>query len=202
MLGSLPTFARLEAELSKLPGIGGKTAARLAFHLLRTNEHDVTALADALLEMRRNVRFCRRCFHIAESDVCGICTQDSRDKQRLCVVQEPQDLLAIERCRAYNGLYHVLHGALSPLDGIGPDDLKIAQLMERLDREPIEELILATNFTVEGEATALYLAHLCKERKLRVTRLAHGIPSGSDLEYIDAGTVQQAVDGRRELQFK
>lgn len=199
MLGSLPTFARLEAELSKLPGIGSKTAARLAFHLLRTSEQDVVALAEALLEMRRNVGFCQRCFHIAEADFCQICSNESRDAQRLCVVQEPQDLLAIERSRAYNGLYHVLHGALSPLDGVGPEDLKIAQLMHRLDHEPIAELILATNFTVEGEATALYLAHLCKERNLRVTRLAHGIPSGSDLEYIDAGTVQQAVDGLREL---
>ena len=199
MLGSLPTFARLEAELSKLPGIGNKTAARLAFHLLRTAEQDVVALAEALLEMRRKVRFCQRCYHVAEEELCQICSSSARENHRLCIVQEPQDLLAIERSRSYTGLYHVLHGALSPLDGIGPDDLKIAQLMQRLELERFEEIILATNFTVEGEATALYLAQLCKEKGLRVSRLAHGIPSGSDLEYVDAGTVQQAVDGRREL---
>ncbi len=199
MLGSLPSFARLEAELGKLPGIGRKTASRLAFHLLRTSEHDVEALAAALLEMKRNVGFCHSCFHIAESEHCQICQNPLRERQKLCVVQEPQDLLAIERSHSYSGLYHVLHGALSPLDGIGPDDLKIPQLLQRLAQGEIEEVILATNFTVEGEATALYLAGLCKERGVAVTRLAHGIPSGSDLEYIDAGTVQQAVAGRREF---
>ena len=199
MLGSLPSFARLVAELSKLPGVGSKTAARLAFHLLRTTDRDVEALADALLDMKRKVSFCRRCFHVAEEELCQICRDSGREIQRLCIVQEPQDLLAIERSHAYRGLYHVLHGALSPLDGIGPDDLKIPQLLQRLQQEQIDEILLATNFTVEGEATALYLANICKEQGLRVTRLAHGIPSGSDLEYIDAGTVQQAVTGRREL---
>jgi len=199
VLTSLPSFARLEAELGKLPGIGSKTAARLAFHLLRTSEQDVAALAEALLEMRRKVHFCQRCFHIAEEELCQICRNPVREKQRLCVVQEPQDLLAIERSHSYSGLYHVLHGALSPLDGIGPDELKISQLLQRLKQESIEEIILATNFTVEGEATALYLARLCKEKGIPVTRLAHGIPSGSDLEYVDAGTVQQAVAGRREF---
>jgi recombination protein RecR len=199
MLGSLPSFARLVAELSKLPGVGNKTAARLAFHLLRTTDNDVEALAEALLEMKRKVSFCKRCFHVAEEELCQICRDPGRDAQRLCIVQEPQDLLAIERSHAYRGLYHVLHGALSPLDGIGPEDLKIPQLTQRLQQEPLEEVLLATNFTVEGEATALYLAGICKEQGLRVTRLAHGIPSGSDLEYIDAGTVQQAVSGRREL---
>ena len=199
MLGSLPSFARLVAELSKLPGVGSKTAARLAFHLLRTTDRDVEALAEALLEMKRNVRFCSRCFHVSEEELCQICSDPARETQRLCIVQEPQDLLAIERSHAYRGLYHVLHGALSPLDGIGPDELKIPQLLQRLQDEQIEEVLLATNFTVEGEATALYLAKICKEQSLKVTRLAHGIPSGSDLEYIDAGTVQHAVSGRREL---
>ena len=199
MLVSLPSFARVVAELSKLPGVGSKTAARLAFHLLRTTDRDVEALAEALLEMKRKVGFCRRCFHIAEEDLCQTCRDSTRDSSRLCVVQEPQDLLAIERSHAYRGLYHVLHGALSPLDGIGPDDLKIPQLLQRLQQEQIEEVLLATSFTVEGEATALYLTGLCKEQGVIVTRLAHGIPSGSDLEYIDAGTVQQAVNGRREL---
>jgi len=199
MLGSLPTFSRLVAELSKLPGVGSKTAARLAFHLLRTSERDVEALAEALLDMKRKVGFCRRCYHIAEDETCSICRNSARDSQRLCVVQEPQDLLAIERSHAYSGLYHVLHGALSPLDGIGPEDLKIPQLLQRLESEQVEEVLLATNFSVEGEATALYLAKLLKDIGVRVTRLAHGIPMGSDLEYIDSGTVQQAVDGRREL---
>jgi len=199
MLGLLPSFSRLAAELSKLPGIGSKTAARLAFHLLRTSRQDVEALASALLEMKDKVRFCRRCHHLAEGELCSICSNPARDAQVLCIVEEPQDLFAIERSRSYLGLYHVLHGALSPLDGVGPEDLKIPQLLQRLEQEPVREIILATNFTVEGEATALYLAKLFKERGLRVTRLAHGIPSGSDLEYIDSGTVQQAVDGRREM---
>lgn len=197
MLGSLPSFARLEAELGKLPGIGSKTAARLAFHLLRTSESEVEALAEALLQMKRRVRLCESCFHIAEEELCSICAAASRDRRTLCVVEQPQDLLAIERSRSYNGLYHVLHGALSPLDGVDPDDLKIPQLQQRLATEAIEEVILATNFSVEGEATALYLARLCKEQGVQVSRLAHGIPSGSDLEYIDAGTVQHAVSGRR-----
>ncbi len=199
MLGSLPSFSRLAAELSKLPGIGSKTAARLAFHLLRASRQDVEALASALLEMKDKVRFCRRCHHLAEDELCSICSNPARDAQVLCIVEEPQDLFAIERSRSYLGFYHVLHGALSPLDGVGPEDLKIPQLLQRLEQEPVREIILATNFTVEGEATALYLAKLFKERGLRVTRLAHGIPSGSDLEYVDSGTVQQAVDGRREM---
>lgn len=199
MLGSLPSFARLEAELSKLPGVGNKTAARLAFHLLRASRQDVEALASALLEMKNKVRFCQRCFHISEKELCEICSNDGRETQKLCIVEEPQDLLAIERSRSFLGLYHVLHGALSPLDGIGPDDLKIPQLLQRLEQGQVDEVILATNFTVEGEATALYLAKILKEKGLRVSRLAHGIPTGSDLEYIDSGTVQQAVDGRREL---
>ncbi|HMB16827.1 MAG TPA: recombination mediator RecR [Pelovirga sp.] len=199
MLGSLPSFARLEAELGKLPGIGGKTAARLAFHLLRTADSEVAALADALLEMKRNVRLCEKCFHVAEDRLCGICAEDQRDQRLLCVVEQPQDLLAIERSHSYRGLYHVLHGALSPLDGIDPEDLKIPQLEQRLVTESFDEVIIATNFSVEGEATALYLTRLCQQRGVPVSRLAHGIPSGSGLEYIDAGTVQHAVSGRRTL---
>jgi len=199
MLGSLPSFDRLVAELSKLPGIGGKTAARLAFHLLRAPQSDSEALAEALLEMKQKIAFCSTCFHITETDPCAICSDPVRDEARLCIVQEPQDLLAIERSHAFRGRYHVLHGALSPLDGIGPDELKIAPLLERLRQAEIEEILLATNFTVEGEATALYLARLLKPLELKITRLAHGIPTGSDLEYIDTATVQQAVDGRRDF---
>ncbi len=199
MLGSLPSFARLEAELGKLPGIGGKTAARLAFHLLRTSEAEVTALAQALLEMKRSVRLCEQCFHIAENRLCGICATDQRDRRLLCVVEQSQDLLAIERSNSYRGLYHVLHGVLSPLDGVDPEDLKIPQLEQRLAAETFDEVIIATNFSVEGEATALYLARLCQQRGVPASRLAHGIPLGSGLEYIDAGTVQHAVSGRRTL---
>ncbi len=199
MIGSLPSFARLEAELGKLPGIGGKTAARLAFHLLRAPQSEVISLAEALVEMKQKVRFCERCFHIAEEPLCSICADDKRDGGVICVVEQPQDLLAIERSRSYNGLYHVLHGAISPLDGVQPEDLKIPQFEQRLEAEPVTEIILATNFSVAGEATALYLARLCKQRGISVSRLAHGIPLGSDLEYIDAGTVQQAVSGRRAV---
>ena len=199
MLGSLPSFDRLVAELSKLPGVGGKTAARLAFHLLRAPQSDSDALADALRELKQNVVFCSNCFHITEIDPCEICTNPARDNGRLCIVQEPQDLLAIERSHAFHGRYHVLHGALSPLDGIGPEELKIAPLLERLRDKEVQEVILATNFTVEGEATALYLARLLKPLELTITRLAHGIPMGSDLEYIDTATVQQAVDSRRDF---
>jgi recombination protein RecR len=187
------------AELGKLPGIGGKTATRLAFHLLRRPQEDVEALAAALIAMKQNLSFCRRCFNISEGEYCSICLNASRDESCLCVVQEPQDLIAIERSHGYRGRYHVLHGALSPLDGIGPEDLKIPQLLARLKNEEIVEVVVATSFTVEGEATALYLARLLKETGLRVTRPAHGIPMGSDLEYIDSATVQLAIDSRREL---
>lgn len=199
MLGSLPSFARLVAELSKLPGIGGKTATRLAFHLLRRSQDEVAALATALLEMKQNLSFCRRCFNISEGDYCGICKDPGRDETSICVVQEPQDLIAIERSLGYRGRYHVLQGALSPLDGIGPEDLKISQLLARLKEEKIVEVVLATSFTIEGEATALYLAQIIKRSGIRVTRPAHGIPLGSDLEYIDSATVQLALDSRREF---
>ena len=199
MLGSLPSFARLEAELSKLPGIGRKTAARLAFHLLRTSEQDVEALAAALLEMRRKVHFCRRCFHIAEEELCQICSNPVRENRSLCVVQEPQDLLAIERSHSYSGLYHVLHGALSPLDGIGPGELGLDLLEQRLKEGGIKELILATNPTVEGETTAHYISEMAAEYQVESTRLAHGIPLGGELEYIDGGTLAHAFSGRQKL---
>ncbi len=199
MLGSLPSFARLVAELGKLPGIGGKTATRLAFSLLRRSQDEVEALASALVEMKRNLSFCSCCFHISEGELCSICADRGRDETRICVVQEPQDLIAIERSHGYKGLYHVLHGALSPLDGVGPEDLKIPQLLSRLKGETVVEVLVATSFTVEGEATALYLARILKPAGIKVTRLAHGIPMGSDLEYIDSATVQLAIDSRREL---
>ncbi len=199
MLDSVPSLSRLIAELSKFPGIGQKTAARLAFFLLRQPVSEAEALAAAIRDLKAKVRFCSRCFHITESDPCPLCMDEGRDAHHLCVVEEPQDLIAIERSRCFRGRYHVLHGALSPLDGIGPEDLRIAQLMERLAGGGVQEVMLATNFTVEGEATALYLARLIRPMGIRVTRLAHGIPMGSDLEFVDEATVNRAIEGRREI---
>lgn len=199
MLDSIPSFARLVAELAKFPGIGTKTATRLAFFLLRQPDAEAAALASAIVDLKRNTRFCSVCFHITEQDPCVICADPVRDQELLCVVEEPQAVLAVERSRSFRGRYHVLHGALSPLDGIGPDNLKIAPLMERLKEGGIREVLVATNFTVEGDATALYLARLIHPLGIRVTRLAYGIPMGSELEYVDEATVHRAVEGRREL---
>lgn len=199
MIDSIPSFARLVTELTKFPGIGSKTAARLAFFLLRQTTADAEALADAILELKRNTRFCSVCHHITEADPCQICSDPARDQQLVCVVESPQDLLAVERSHSFRGRYHVLHGALSPLDGIGPNDLRIPQLLERLRGSGVEELLVATNFTVEGDATALYLARQVQPLGIRVTRLAYGIPMGSELEYIDEATVNRAVAGRRDI---
>lgn len=199
MLDSIPSFARLVAELAKFPGIGTKTATRLAFFLLRQPDTEAAALATAIVDLKRNTRFCSVCFHITEQDPCPLCADPVRDGSLLCVVEEPQAVLAVERSRSFRGRYHVLHGALSPLDGIGPDDLKIAPLLERLRQGEIREVLVATNFTVEGDATALYLARQIQPLGIRVTRLAYGIPMGSELEYVDEATVHRAVEGRREL---
>jgi recombination protein RecR len=199
MLDSIPSFARLVAELAKFPGIGTKTATRLAFFLLRQPDAEAAALASAIVDLKRNTRFCSVCFHITEQDPCVICADPVRDQELLCVVEEPQAVLAVERSRSFRGRYHVLHGALSPLDGIGPDDLKITPLMERLKEGGIREVLVATNFTVEGDATALYLARLIQPLGIRITRLAYGIPMGSELEYVDEATVHRAVEGRRDL---
>jgi recombination protein RecR len=200
MLDSIPSFARLVAELAKFPGIGQKTATRLAFFILRQPPVEAEALAAAIRELKAKVRFCSNCFHITESDPCPLCTDPGRDDRLLCIVEEPQDLIAIERSRSFRGRYHVLHGALSPLDGVGPDELRIRELVSRLESGQVQEAVVATNFTVEGEATALYLARLIRPLGIRVTRLAHGIPMGSDLEYVDEATVNRAVEGRREIQ--
>ena len=199
MLNSIPSFTRLVAELAKFPGVGNKTATRLAFFLLRQPEAQAEALATAILDLQRNTRFCSVCFHITEQDPCSLCSDHGRDETLLCVVEEPQALLAIERSRSFKGQYHVLHGALSPLDGIGPEDLKIAPLIKRLEQGHVQEIIIATNFTVEGDATALYLAKLIQPLGIRLTRLAYGIPMGSELEYVDEATVNRAVEGRREI---
>ncbi|HEY5973835.1 MAG TPA: recombination mediator RecR [Geobacteraceae bacterium] len=197
MLHNSQSLTRLVGELKKLPGIGEKTALRLAFHLLRAPA-DITALAESLAEVQRRVRFCSVCFTITEDDPCPLCTGD-RDGSLLCVVEDPQDVLAIERSGAFRGRYHVLHGALSPLNGITPSDLKIAELGQLLAGGGIREVVVATSFTVEGEATALYLTALLKPLGVKVTRLAHGIPLGHDLEYVDAATMLRAVEGRSEL---
>ena len=199
MLSSIPSFARLVAELAKFPGVGNKTATRLAFFLLRQPEAQAEALATAILDLQRNTRFCSVCFHITEQDPCLICTDPRRDESLLCVIEEPQALLAIERSRSFRGHYHVLHGALSPLDGIGPEELKIAPLLKRLEQGGVQEVLIATNFTVEGDATALYLAKLIQPLGIRITRLAYGIPMGSELEYVDEATVNRAVEGRRDI---
>lgn len=197
MLHNSRSLTKLVGELKKLPGVGEKTALRLAFHLLKSPAN-VSALAESLLEVRARVRFCSTCFAITEDDPCSICTGD-RDESAICVVEESPDLLAIERSGAFRGRYHVLQGALSPLNGITPAQLRISELLQRLEAGAIHEVVLATNFSVEGEATALYLTKLIKPLGTRVTRLAYGIPLGGDLEYIDAATVQRAVEGRSEL---
>jgi recombination protein RecR len=199
MLDSIPSFARLVTELAKFPGVGRKTATRLAFYLLRQPEQQSEALAAAIREVKTRVRLCSRCFHLTEADPCAICCDTSRDGHLLCIVEQPQDLLAIERGRSFHGRYHILHGALSPLDGIGPEQLRIRELLERVQAEGVTEVVVATNFSVEGEATALYLAQRLRPLGIRVTRLAYGIPLGSDLEYVDDATVSRAIEGRREL---
>ncbi len=197
MLQTSKSLTKLLGELKKLPGVGEKTALRLAFHLLKSPAN-VNALAESLMEVNARVRFCSVCFCITEDDPCPICA-GSRDDSIICVVEEPLDMMAIERSQAFRGRYHVLMGALSPLNGVTPAQLKIAELIRRLETGSVREVVLATNFSVEGEATALYLTRLLKPLGVRVTRLAHGIPTGHDLEYVDAATMQRAVEGRSEL---
>lgn len=188
---------RLVGELKKLPGVGERTALRLAFHLLKS-PRNLTALSEALCEVRDRVHPCSSCFAITETDPCSICS-GNRDSSTICVVENSQDLMALERSNAYQGIYHVLEGAISPLSGIGPADLRISELVTRVETGSVHEVVIATNFTVEGEATALYLTRILKPTGVRVSRLAHGIPLGSDIEYVDAATVQWALQGRNEL---
>jgi len=196
--------ARLIEEFTKLPGIGPKTAQRLTFFLLRAPAEEAKALAEAILRMKERVTFCSVCYNITETDPCRICAGDERDRSLICVVEEPLDVLALERTGSYEGLYHVLHGAISPVDGIGPDDLRIDGLLRRLpgaggSASPVREVILATNPNLEGEATAMYLARLIAALGVRVTRLARGMPVGGDLEYADEVTLTRALEGRREM---
>jgi recombination protein RecR len=190
---------RLIEAFAQLPGIGPKTASRLTFYLLRRPAEQAEALADALRDLKQKTVFCSICFNITEQSPCAICRDEGRDRSILCVVEEPLDVVAIDRTGEYPGLYHVLHGAISPVEGIGPDELRINELLARLKAEPVEEILLATNPNLEGEATAMYLARLIQPLGVRVTRLARGLPVGGDLEYADAVTLGRALEGRREM---
>ena len=186
-------------ELGRLPGIGPKSAQRIAFYLLRVSKQEANRLARSIVEMKERIAFCRTCFNIAEGDRCGLCADDRRDHSVLCVVEEPPDIVAIERTGEFRGRYHVLQGAISPIEGIGPDQLRIRELIARLEPEAVEEIILCTNPNIEGEATAMYLARLLKPLGVKVTRIASGLPVGGDLEYADELTLGRALEGRRRM---
>ncbi|MBS1725312.1 MAG: recombination protein RecR [Armatimonadetes bacterium] len=192
-------LAELIAELEKLPGVGPKSAQRLAYHLLRVPDHEAEKLASSVLNAKHKLRFCVRCQNISESEECEICRDVRRDKTVVCVVGEPRDIVAIERINDYKGQYHVLHGLISPVDNIFPEQLRIRELLERFHHEPIEEVIVATNPTIEGDSTALYLAKLLKPVGLKVTRIAHGMPIGGELDYADSATLLSALEYRREM---
>ncbi|MCK5219176.1 recombination protein RecR [bacterium] len=192
-------LARMIEELGHMPGIGPKTAQRLAFYLLRQERAAVEQLAHTLIEAKDTIRYCSICFSLCENEICAICSNPQRDSTMICVVEEPNDVFSLERTRAFNGLYHVLMGTLSPLDGIGPEDLKITELLRRLQNNQVGEIIIATNPDVEGEATAIYLGKLLKPLGVKVTRLASGLPAGGNLEYADDITITRALGGRRVL---
>ena len=192
-------MARLIEELHRLPGVGPKNAQRLAYFLLHAPEEQARALAEAIVELKEKIVFCSRCYNITEVDPCSICQDEKRDHTSICVVEKPMDILPLERTRGYHGLYHVLHGAISPMDGIGPDDLRIKELLSRLQEMSVQEIILATNPNLEGEATAMYIQRLVGPLGIRVTRLARGLPFGSDLEYADEATLSRALEGRQEV---
>jgi recombination protein RecR len=190
---------RLVEAFSRLPGVGPKTASRLTFYLLRSGEELTAELAEALAELHPRLTYCQSCFNITELSPCPICQDDRRDRGIVCVVEEPLDVVAIEKTGAYKGLYHVLHGAISPVDGVGPDDLRIDELMARLQASPVAEIILATNPSLEGEATAMYLERQLEPLNVQITRLARGLPMGGDLEYADTVTLTRALEGRRKM---
>jgi recombination protein RecR len=187
-------------ELGRMPGVGPKSAQRIAFHLLKLGREDALRLSKAIVEVKERVAFCERCFNVAEGPLCGICLDERRDAHVVCVVEEPRDIVAVEKTHEFRGRYHVLLGAISPIEGIGPDQLKVKELLTRLDPEGVTEVILCTNPNIEGEATAMYLARLLKPLGLRVTRIASGLPVGGDLEYADELTLGRALEGRREVE--
>ena len=192
-------MAQLIDELKKLPGIGGKSAQRLAFHILRSSTEDAGALALAIQNLKEKLHLCSVCSNITDVDPCSYCSNGARNQRLVCVVEEPTNIAAVEKTRFYNGVYHVLHGAISPLHGIGPEHLRIPSLLKRIESASVDELIIATNPTIEGEATAVHLTHLIKPFGVKVTRIATGIPAGSDIEYADEVTIAKAIEGRREL---
>lgn len=189
----------LAKHLYRLPGVGPRMAERVAYHILKMSAEDADALCDTIKEVRAGVKTCRTCYNLTDTDPCSLCSDVSRETGVICAVEQPQDLTAIENSGSFKGRYHVLQGALSPLDGIGPDDLTIDELMKRLGREPVREVILATNTDIEGDATAIYLSKLIKQRNIRATRIAQGLPFGGELEYADHSTLMKAIEGRREI---
>ena len=194
-----PALQKLIDELGKLPGVGPKSAQRIAFHLIKLPEQDALSLANAIQEAKQKVRFCEKCFNMSDEAICEICSDTQRDSSLVCVVEEPRDIIALERTREYKGLYHVLQGAINPIDGIGPEQLKIRELLERLKGNTLQEVILCTNPNIEGEATAMYLAKLIEPLGIQVSRIASGLPVGGDLEYADELTLGRALEGRRKI---
>ena len=194
-----PSIERLIENFERLPSIGHKTATRLAFYMLNQNEEGINEFINSIVEAKKNLRYCSQCFNITDTDPCPICSSQKRDKQTICVVEDVKDIAAMEKTHEFKGVYHVLHGSISPMNGIGPDDIKIKELLERLKDIDIKEIIIATNPRVEGEATAIYISKLIKPLGIKVTRIAHGIPVGGDLEYTDEVTLSKALEGRREL---
>jgi len=192
-------IARLISEFDRMPGIGAKMAQRLAFHILRMSKKDAASLANSIIEVKNKIGYCSICNNLTDEDPCWICKDDKRDRSIICVVEEPDDIATIEKTREYKGLYHVLLGVISPLDGIGPEDIKVKELIDRLKGETVSEVIVATNPNVEGEATAMYLSKLIKPLGIKVTRIAHGMPVGGDLEYTDVVTLIKALDGRQSI---
>lgn len=190
---------RLTEQFASLPGIGGKTAQRLAFHLLSLPQENAQMFADAIMEAKKQVHLCPRCQNLTDRDICPICDDESRDQSVICVVAEPKDVVAMERAREFSGVYHVLHGVISPLNHIGPDDIRVRELLTRVGRGDVREVIMATNPDTEGEATAMYISRLLRPMEVRVTRLAYGIPVGSQLEYADEVTLLRALEGRRDI---
>ena len=194
-----PSIEKLIESFEKLPSIGHKTATRLAFHMLNLNEESTKEFINSIIEAKKNLRYCSKCFNITETDPCPICSSPKRDQSTICVVEDVKDVVAMEKTHEFKGVYHVLHGSISPMNGIGPEDIKIKELLERLWDTDVKEIIIATNPRVEGEATAIYLSKLIKPIGIKVTRIAHGIPVGGDLEYTDEVTLSKALEGRREL---
>lgn len=192
-------IAKLIEELSKLPGVGSKTAQRLAFHLLDMPYNEVEQLASSMINAKKNIKYCSVCYNMTDSEICSICSNPKRDNRIICVVEDAKDVVAMEKTKEYKGLYHVLHGAISPMEGIGPENIRVKELLMRLREQDVNEIIVATNPNIEGEATAMYISRLLKPLGIKVTRIAHGIPVGGDLEYADEVTLMKALEGRREI---